>query len=63
MTDTAKHSERRPCRRCADQRPLHHHDAGAARRRARTLSAVMHADMRVLDPIWTTANITAYHGG
>ena len=22
----------------------------------------MHADLRVLDPIWTTANITAYHG-
>src|SRR2546430_12686864 len=30
--------------------------------RARTLKAVMHADLRVLDPIWTTANITAYHG-
>src|SRR3569623_562212 len=29
---------------------------------ARTLKAVMHADLRVLDPIWTTANITAYHG-
>ena len=23
----------------------------------------MHADLRVLDPIWTTANISAYHGG
>ena len=22
----------------------------------------MHADLRVLDPIWTTANISAYHG-
>src|SRR5438270_12075557 len=30
--------------------------------RARTVKAVMHADLRVLDPIWTTANITAYHG-
>ena len=30
--------------------------------RARTVRAVMHADLRVLDPIWTTANITAYHG-
>jgi peptide/nickel transport system substrate-binding protein len=29
---------------------------------ARTLKAVMHADLRVLDPIWTTANISAYHG-
>ena len=29
---------------------------------ARTIRAVMHADLRVLDPIWTTANITAYHG-
>src|SRR5215207_705854 len=31
--------------------------------RARTIRAVMHADLRVLDPIWTTANISAYHGG
>src|SRR5947209_15509550 len=30
--------------------------------KARMLRAVMHADLRVLDPIWTTANITAYHG-
>src|SRR2546421_4674408 len=29
---------------------------------AKTVRAVMHADLRVLDPIWTTANITAYHG-
>jgi len=28
----------------------------------RTVKAVMHADLRVLDPIWTTANISAYHG-
>ena len=30
--------------------------------RGKTVRAVMHADLRVLDPIWTTANITAYHG-
>ncbi len=29
---------------------------------ARTLKAVMHGDLRVFDPIWTTANITSYHG-
>jgi peptide/nickel transport system substrate-binding protein len=29
---------------------------------ARTLRAVMQSDLRVFDPIWTTANITAYHG-
>src|ERR1041385_4763431 len=29
---------------------------------ARTMKAVMHADLRGLDPIWTTANISAYHG-
>lgn len=29
---------------------------------ARTIRAVMHADLRVLDPVWTTANITSYHG-
>ena len=27
-----------------------------------TLRAVMHGDLRAFDPIWTTANITAYHG-
>jgi peptide/nickel transport system substrate-binding protein len=36
--------------------------ARAAPSAARTVKAVMHADLRVLDPIWTTANITAYHG-
>ena len=45
--------------------------AAAVPRRARgqaappankTLRAVMQADLRVFDPIWTTANITAYHG-
>ena len=30
--------------------------------RARTIRAVMQGDLRSLDPIWTTANITAYHG-
>jgi peptide/nickel transport system substrate-binding protein len=29
---------------------------------ARTIRAVMHGDLRVFDPIWTTANISAYHG-
>jgi peptide/nickel transport system substrate-binding protein len=29
---------------------------------AKTLHAVMQGDLRVFDPIWTTANITAYHG-
>jgi peptide/nickel transport system substrate-binding protein len=41
---------------------------GLAWRRARaqwsegTLRAVMQGDLRAFDPIWTTANITAYHG-
>jgi peptide/nickel transport system substrate-binding protein len=30
--------------------------------RARTIRGVMQGDLRSLDPIWTTANITAYHG-
>lgn len=29
---------------------------------ARTLKAVLHADLRSFDPIWTTAYITSYHG-
>src|SRR5213593_4263192 len=29
---------------------------------ARTIRAVMQGDLRSLDPIWTTANISAYHG-
>ena len=29
---------------------------------ARTIRAVMHSDIATYDPIWTTANITAYHG-
>ncbi len=28
----------------------------------RTIRAVMHGDLRVFDPIWTTANIPSYHG-
>jgi peptide/nickel transport system substrate-binding protein len=28
----------------------------------KVLRVVPHADLRVLDPIWTTANVTAYHG-
>ncbi|MEM8854030.1 MAG: ABC transporter substrate-binding protein [Pseudomonadota bacterium] len=30
---------------------------------AGTLRAVMHGDLASFDPIWTTANITSYHGG
>lgn len=30
---------------------------------ARTIRAVMHGDIPSYDPIWTTANMTAYHGG
>ena len=29
---------------------------------SKTLRAVMSGDLRVFDPIWTTANITGYHG-
>jgi peptide/nickel transport system substrate-binding protein len=29
---------------------------------ASTVRAVMQGDLRAFDPIWTTANITAYHG-
>jgi peptide/nickel transport system substrate-binding protein len=36
--------------------------AQAAPPLSRTVRAVMHADLRVYDPIWTTGNITAYHG-
>ena len=31
-------------------------------RQATTLRAVMHSDLKVLDPIWTTANIVRNHG-
>jgi peptide/nickel transport system substrate-binding protein len=30
---------------------------------ARTVRAVMHGDIPTYDPIWTTANMSAYHGG
>ena len=30
--------------------------------RARTLRAVLHGDLQVFDPIWTTANMTGNHG-
>ncbi len=36
--------------------------ARGAQANAKTIKAVMHADLRVFDPLWTTANITAYHG-
>jgi len=29
----------------------------------RTIRAVLHGDLRVFDPIWTTANMTSYHAG
>jgi peptide/nickel transport system substrate-binding protein len=29
---------------------------------SKTVRAVMHGDLRSFDPIWTTANISAYHG-
>src|ERR1041385_4536046 len=38
------------------------HSVRAQPSRARTIRAVMQGDLRSLDPIWTTANITAYHG-
>ena len=30
---------------------------------SRTIRAVMHGDVPTYDPIWTTANMAAYHGG
>jgi peptide/nickel transport system substrate-binding protein len=37
---------------------------GQARRgEAKTVRAVMHGDIPTFDPIWTTANMSAYHGG
>ena len=36
--------------------------ARAQSRPARVARMVPHADLRVLDPIWTTANISSYHG-
>src|SRR5258708_36793349 len=29
----------------------------------KTIKAVMHGDIPTYDPIWTTANMSAYHGG
>jgi peptide/nickel transport system substrate-binding protein len=37
--------------------------AQTAPTRARTLRAVIHGDIGSFDPIWTTANVTSYHGG
>jgi peptide/nickel transport system substrate-binding protein len=37
--------------------------AQTAPTRARTLRAVVHGDIGSFDPIWTTANVTSYHGG
>jgi peptide/nickel transport system substrate-binding protein len=33
-----------------------------AQQRGKTARMVPHGDLRVLDPIWTTANMSAYHG-
>src|SRR5436305_14819549 len=30
---------------------------------ARTIRGIMHGDIPTYDPIWTTANMSAYHGG
>ena len=38
------------------------HIARAQQGTPRQIRMVPHADLRVLDPIWTTANISAYHG-
>lgn len=38
------------------------HVARAQSRPARQARMVPHADLKVLDPIWTTANISSYHG-
>src|SRR6476469_1445720 len=38
------------------------HPAVSQPSRAKTIRAVMQGDLRSLDPIWTTASITAYHG-
>ena len=35
---------------------------GARGQGKKILRVVPHADLRVLDPIWTTANVSAYHG-
>src|SRR5712672_4781796 len=35
---------------------------GMAPADAQTLKVVMHSDLKILDPIWTTANIVRNHG-
>ena len=35
---------------------------GATSRAETTLTAVMHSDLKIVDPIWTTAYITRNHG-
>jgi peptide/nickel transport system substrate-binding protein len=39
------------------------HRAQAQVSAARTVRCVMHGDVPTFDPIWTTANMAAYHGG
>jgi peptide/nickel transport system substrate-binding protein len=36
--------------------------AGTSSAEPRTVRAVMHSDIKILDPIWTTANIVRNHG-
>jgi peptide/nickel transport system substrate-binding protein len=36
--------------------------AGPANAESKTVRAVMHSDIKILDPIWTTANIVRNHG-
>ena len=36
--------------------------AAPAAAQTKTIRAVMHSDLKVLDPIWTTANIVRNHG-
>src|ERR1051325_3549086 len=36
--------------------------AGAAQAQQNTLKVVMHSDLKILDPIWTTAYIVRNHG-
>ncbi|TBR26890.1 MAG: ABC transporter substrate-binding protein, partial [Reyranella sp.] len=36
--------------------------ASPAFAQTKTIKAVMHSDLKVLDPIWTTANIVRNHG-
>ena len=36
--------------------------AQSAPTKARTVRAVLHGDLKIFDPIWTTANMTGNHG-